>query len=299
MAMVNGKGILETNPLEAIKKQYSKDITDEFIEPIAFENYDGMQENDSVIIANFRSDRAREITTALGSKDFNHFSREYKKLNIATLTKYDASFTYPILFTKNTPKNTLAEVISENKLTQLHTAETEKYAHVTFFFNGGVETPMIGESRVLVPSPDVKTYDMKPEMSANEVGDGVIKAMGENYDFIVVNFANGDMVGHTGDYKAAKIAVNTVDSQLEKIINQAKNKDYAVIITSDHGNCEEMKDINGNILTNHTVGEVWCFVLADGVTKLKENMGLSNIASTVLELMDIKVPDEMDESLLF
>ncbi len=296
IANANPKTNLTIN--DYVDNFYEKDEFDEFIEPIAFKNYDGMQDNDSVIIANFRSDRAREITSALGSKEFNHFSREYKKLNIATMTKYDASFTYPILFTKDTPKNTLAEVISENRLTQLHTAETEKYAHVTFFFNGGVETPMIGESRVLVPSPDVKTYDMKPEMSANEVGDGVVKAMGENYDFIVVNFANGDMVGHTGDYEAAKIAVNTVDSQLEKIINQAKNKNYAVIITSDHGNCEEMKDINGDVLTNHTVGEVWCFVLANGVTKLKENMGLSNIASTVLELMDIKTPDEMDESLL-
>jgi 2,3-bisphosphoglycerate-independent phosphoglycerate mutase len=171
-------------------------------------------------------------------------------------------------------------------------------AHVTFFLNGGIEEPYIGESRVLIPSPDVKTYDMKPEMSADEVGKAVRTAMDESYDFIVVNFANGDMVGHTGNYEAACLAVNAVDTELGKIITKAKSDGYNVVLTSDHGNCEEMRDAHGNILTNHTVGEVWCFVLAEGVQKLKEGGGLNNVAPTVLKLMDLEIPSEMDEALI-
>ena len=192
----------------------------------------------------------------------------------------------------------MAEVISRAGLRQLHTAETEKYAHVTFFMNGGIEEPMVGESRVLIPSPDVKTYDMKPEMSAPEVGEAVRTAMDESYDFIVVNFANGDMVGHTGNYEAARLAVNAVDTELGKIIEKAKEDDYAIVLTSDHGNCEEMKDKEGHVLTNHTVGEVWCFVLAEGVSKVKEGCGLNNVAPTVLKLMGLEIPAEMDEALI-
>ncbi len=281
-----------------INSQYSSDIYDEFIIPTAFDGYDGIQNGDSIIMTNFRSDRAREITTALGLKDFSEFKREFISLNIATMTQYDASFDYPILFPKKAPTNTLSEVISAKRLSQLHTAETEKYAHVTFFFNGGVEEELSGEKRVLVPSPNVKTYDMKPEMSAIEVCDGVLEAMEDEYDFIVVNFANGDMVGHTGDYEAAKIAVNTVDKQLQRILDKAKAKNYASIITSDHGNCEEMKDKDGNTLTNHTVGDVWCFIVATGVTTIKKNMGLNNIAPTILKLMGLDIPSEMDEPLI-
>ena len=281
-----------------INSQYNNDIYDEFIIPTAFDSYDGVQDGDSVIMTNFRSDRAREITTALGLKDFSEFKREFIPLNIATMTQYDASFDYPILFPKKAPTNTLSEVISAKRLSQLHTAETEKYAHVTFFFNGGVEEELSGEKRVLVPSPNVKTYDMKPEMSAIEVCDGVLEAMEDEYDFIVVNFANGDMVGHTGDYEAAKIAVNTVDKQLQRILDKAKAKNYASIITSDHGNCEEMKDKDGNTLTNHTVGDVWCFIVANGVTTIKKDMGLNNIAPTVLKLMGLDIPSEMDEPLI-
>jgi 2,3-bisphosphoglycerate-independent phosphoglycerate mutase len=239
----------------------------------------------------------REMVTALGSQNFDAFSRPNIKLNIATITEYDKSFTYPVLFRKDTPKNTLAEVIAKEGLRQLHTAETEKYAHVTFFLNGGIDEPYANETRVLIPSPDVKTYDMKPEMSASLVGKAVLDAMGEKYDFIVVNFANGDMVGHTGDFEAAKIAVNTVDTQLGLILQKAKEDGYGVIITSDHGNCEEMKDEDGNILTNHTVGKVWCFVEADGVSKV-ENGALNNIAPTVLKLMGLEIPSEMDHALI-
>jgi len=285
-------------PKAYIDESYAKNELDEFLEPVAFVDYDGFKANDTVIMTNFRSDRVREITTALGSKDFSEFERNFMPLHIATMTQYDASFEYPILFPKIAPVNTLAEVIANAGLRQLHTAETEKYAHVTFFMNGGIEEPYIGESRVLIPSPDVKTYDMKPEMSAPEVGDAVRTAMDEYYDFIVVNFANGDMVGHTGNYDAACQAVHAVDIELGKIIKKAKQDGYNIILTSDHGNCEEMKDSEGHTLTNHTVGEVWCFVLADGVSEVKEGCGLNNVAPTVLKLMGLSIPKEMDEPLI-
>jgi len=285
-------------PSAYIDASYAKNETDEFVEPVAFNSYKGLEEDDVVIMTNFRSDRVREITAALGDEHFDEFSCQSTPLYIATMTQYDASFPYPVLFPKKAPKNTLAEVISDAGLKQLHTAETEKYAHVTFFMNGGIEEPMIGESRVLIPSPDVKTYDMKPEMSAPEVGEAVRTAMDESYDFIVVNFANGDMVGHTGNYEAACLAVNAVDRELGLIIEKAKEDDYAIVLTSDHGNCEEMKDSEGHVLTNHTVGKVWCFVLADGVEKVKEGCGLNNVAPTVLKLMGLEVPKEMDDALI-
>ena len=285
-------------PSAYIDESYAKNETDEFVEPVAFNGYEGLKKDDVVIMTNFRSDRVREITAALGDKYFDEFACKAIPLYIATMTQYDASFPYPVLFPKEAPRNTLAEVISTAGLKQLHTAETEKYAHVTFFMNGGVEEPMVGESRVLIPSPDVKTYDMKPEMSAPQVGEAVRTAMDESYDFIVVNFANGDMVGHTGNYAAACLAVNAVDRELGLIIEKAEEDGYAIILTSDHGNCEEMCDVQGHILTNHTVGEVWCFVLAESVRKVKEGCGLNNIAPTILKLMGLKIPKEMDEALI-
>ncbi|MFT7879927.1 MAG: 2,3-bisphosphoglycerate-independent phosphoglycerate mutase [Sulfurimonas sp.] len=285
------------SPSAYVDESYAKNETDEFILPVAFEGYAGIAEGDSVIMTNFRSDRVREITTVLGDERFSEFERTFKPLHIATMTQYDATFPYPVLFPKEPPKHTLAEVISSAGLRQLHTAETEKYAHVTFFFNGGVEEPMEGESRVLIPSPDVKTYDMKPEMSAPEVGEAVRTAMDEAYEFVVVNFANGDMVGHTGNYEAAVQAVHAVDTELGKIIQKAKEQNYAIVLTSDHGNCEEMVDDEGNVLTNHTVGDVWCWVMAEGVEKLKEGCGLNNVAPTVLKVMGLEIPEEMDQPL--
>ena len=282
---------------EYIDSSYAKDETDEFIEPTAFEPYSGMEDGDAVLTINFRSDRMREMVTALADENFSEFERKSIKVHLATITEYDKSFTYPVLFRKEPPKNTLAELISKEGLRQLHTAETEKYAHVTFFLNGGIDEPYENETRVLIPSPNVKTYDMKPEMSAAEVGEAVLSAMDEAYDFIVVNFANGDMVGHTGDFEAAKKAVEAVDEQLGKIWNKAKEKEYAFVLTSDHGNCEEMRDDEGNVLTNHTVGKVWCFVDADGVKKV-DNGGLNNIAPTVLKLMELEIPSEMDHALV-
>ena len=286
------------SPVEYVKNSYEEDITDEFIIPTAFEGYDGLQDGDGVIVANFRSDRVREITTALGDKNFDKFERKDVDLNIVTMTEYDKTFTYPVLFRKEPPKNTLAEVVSKAGLKQLHTAETEKYAHVTFFLNGGIEEPFLNESRVLIDSPKVATYDSQPEMSAPKVGDAVLKAMDEEYDLIVVNFANGDMVGHTGNYEAAIKAVETVDRELGRIYKKAKEKEYNIVLTSDHGNCEEMVDENGKVLTNHTVGDVWTFVISPKVKKVKAKSGLNNIAPTVLELMELEIPEEMDESII-
>jgi len=297
-AIVTAKCSSDLSASDYIKNAYASNIYDEFLEPVALNGYEGMKENDAVVMANFRSDRFREMTTALGDSAFTGFERDYLPLNITTMTQYDASFPYPVMFSKKVPVNTLAQVISDAKLTQLHTAETEKYAHVTFFFNGGVEEPMIGESRVLIPSPNVKTYDMQPEMSAPEVGEAVRRGMDESYDLIIVNFANGDMVGHTGNYEAACLAVHAVDHELGQIIAKAKEENYAIVLTSDHGNCEEMKDSEGHVLTNHTVGDVWCYVMAEGVTELKSGGALNNVAPTVLKIMGIDIPKEMDESLM-
>jgi len=296
-AIVNATPKTNFNPSGYIGHSYSLGETDEFVEPVAFDGYDGMKDGDSVLTINFRSDRMRELVTAIGSSDFDGFTKKHISVTLATITEYDKSFSYPVLFRKDAPKNTLAEVISKQGLRQLHTAETEKYAHVTFFLNGGIDEPYENETRVLIPSPDVKTYDMKPEMSCEAVGEAVLKAIDDDYDFIVVNFANGDMVGHTGDFEAAKQAVNAVDEQLGKIYKSAKENDYAFVLTSDHGNCEEMRDNEGNVLTNHTVGKVWCFVDSAGVSKV-ETGGLNNIAPTVLKLMNIEIPAEMDHSLV-
>ncbi len=287
----------DLSPLEYINSQYQKDNTDEFIEPVAFNSYEGMRDNDGVIFANFRSDRMREITDAIGNKDFTYFEKSPISVNIATMTEYSKDFNYPILFKEELPQNVLASVISEAGLNQFHTAETEKYAHVTFFFNGGVEEPFINETRVLVPSPDVRTYDLQPQMSAPQVSQNVQTAMKEGYEFIVVNFANGDMVGHTGDLVAAIKAVESVDEALNDIIKAAKEENYSMVLTSDHGNCEEMKDSNGKILTNHTLYDVLCFVMSEGVSEVK-NGGLNNIAATVLKLMNLPIPKEMDEALI-
>ena len=294
-AIVDASNKTELSVIDYIDEQYKQDIFDEFIEPVAFD-YDGLKDGDSVVFCNFRSDRARQLSKAVADKNFSEFGRSSLELKVATMTEYDKNFTLPVLFPKEAPKNTLAETISKAGLTQVHTAETEKYAHVTFFLNGGIEDEYAGEKRVLIPSPKVATYDMQPEMSAPEVGNIVRESMDEQNDFIVVNFANGDMVGHTGVYDAGIKAVEAVDKELGLILEKAKEKGYNIILTSDHGNCEMMKDKDGNTLTNHTVGDVFCFVIADGISEVKDG-GLNNIAPTVLKLMDLEIPAEMDEPL--
>lgn len=296
-AMVHAQPQTTMDALTYIEASYKKGETDEFIEPVAFSGYDGFKEGDALLSINFRSDRVREIITALGEPSFNAFERVFVPIHIATMTQYDNAFNYPVLYSKEAPENGLSSVISQAGLRQFHTAETEKYAHVTFFFNGGTEEPVLNETRMLIPSPQVKTYDLQPQMSAPQVGDTVLKAMQEGYDFVVVNFANGDMVGHTGNYEAAIVAVETVDEQVGRIMDEAKVLGYSVVLTSDHGNCEEMRTPEGKVLTNHTVGSVWCFVQARDVTHVRDG-GLNNIASTVLKLMELPIPVEMDAALI-
>ena len=295
-AIVDATPKTPMSAVDYIDNCYQDEIYDEFITPIALNDYSGMSDGDGVVFCNFRSDRARELVSALGDKEFNEFDKKRLELNIATMTRYDKSFEYPVLFDKETPKETLSEVISKAGLTQLHTAETEKYAHVTFFFNGGIEEPFKNEQRVLIPSPKVDTYDLEPSMSAKEVGKAVLNGIKESKDFIVVNFANGDMVGHTGVYDAGIKAVEAVDKELSKIYQKAKELDYNIVLTSDHGNCEMMRDANGNVLTNHTVGDVYAFVIADGVDSIDDG-GLDNIAPTILKLMGLKIPSLMSKPL--
>lgn len=296
-AMAFANPITSDDILTYVNNSYKNEIFDEFIVPTAFSGYDGLKQNDGVIFCNFRSDRMREISSVFANSNFSEFPVFEQKLNIATMTQYDKNTPLPILFPKDSPENTLAEVISNAGLSQLHTAETEKYAHVTFFFNGGVEEPLLNETRVLIPSPSVATYDLQPEMSAPQVGVAVRDAMKNQTDFIVVNFANGDMVGHTGVFDAAVKAVEAVDYELGLILDVAKESNYNVIITSDHGNCEMMKDVDGNTLTNHTVGDVYCFVISQNVKTVKAG-SLNNIAPTVLKLMNLEIPKEMDEPLI-
>ena len=296
-AIANATPKTKDNILDFIDNSYKNEIFDEFLIPTALDGYDGIKDGDGVIFCNFRSDRARELSSVFAKDDFKEFEKKPLNVQIASMTLYDKNIPIPVIFEKDNPTNTLAQVISDAGLSQLHTAETEKYAHVTFFFNGGVEEPFLNETRVLIPSPNVATYDLQPQMSAPKVGEAVRTAMKNQTDFIVVNFANGDMVGHTGVYEAAIKAVEAVDYELGLILEEAKKENYNIVLTSDHGNCEMMKDENGNTLTNHTVGDVYCFVIAPNITKVKEG-SLNNIAPTVLKLMGLDIPKEMDEPLI-
>ena len=296
-AIANATPKTKDNILDFIDNSYKNEIFDEFLIPTALDGYDGIKDGDGVIFCNFRSDRARELSSVFAKNDFKEFEKKTLNVQIASMTQYDKNIPIPVIFEKDNPTNTLAQVISDAGLSQLHTAETEKYAHVTFFFNGGVEEPFLNETRVLIPSPNVATYDLQPQMSAPKVGEAVRTAMKNQTDFIVVNFANGDMVGHTGVYEAAIKAVEAVDYELGLILEDAKKENYNIVLTSDHGNCEMMKDENGNTLTNHTVGDVYCFVIAPNVKEVKTG-SLNNIAPTVLKLMGLDIPKEMDEPLI-
>ena len=296
-AIANATPKTKDNILDFIDNSYKNEIFDEFLIPTALDGYDGIKDGDGVIFCNFRSDRARELSSVFAKNDFKEFEKKTLKVQIASMTLYDKNIPIPVIFEKDNPTNTLAQVISDAGLTQLHTAETEKYAHVTFFFNGGVEEPFLNETRVLIPSPNVATYDLQPQMSAPKVAEAVRLAMKNQTDFIVVNFANGDMVGHTGVYEAAIKAVEAVDYELGLILEEAKNSNYNIVLTSDHGNCEMMRDENGNTLTNHTVGDVYCFVIAPNVKEVKTG-SLNNIAPTILKLMGLDIPKEMDEPLI-
>ena len=302
-ALVNGIGSKYANVINAIENSYQKEVFDEFVEPTVITSADGetpiatIEENDSIIFFNFRPDRAREITRTIVDKNFNEF--ETKKINtyFVCFTSYDETMpNVHIAFKKEQIKNTLGEVLSNNGLTQLRIAETEKYAHVTFFFNGGEEKQYKGEDRILVPSPKVETYDLKPEMSAYEVTDKVVEAiLSQKYDCIILNYANPDMVGHTGSLEAAIKAVEAVDECIGKVVKAINEKEGNLIITADHGNCEQMIDYStGEPHTAHTTNLVPLILVSNKQNiKLKAEGKLADVAPTILDLMNIDKPKEM------
>lgn len=302
-AMVKGEGNKSECILDAIEKSYADDINDEFIVPTVIEK-DGkpvatIEENDSVIFFNFRPDRARQITKAIAVKDFDGFSREFFNTYFVCLTEYDAAINddVNVAYKPETLVNTLGEYLAKNGKLQLRAAETEKYAHVTFFFNGGVEEPNEGEDRLLIPSPKVATYDLQPEMSANELLANVEEKLNEDkYDFIVVNFANPDMVGHTGSMDAAVKAVETVDKCVGELADKIIAKGGSLIITADHGNAELMTDPEtGKTVTAHSTNPVPFIVAGEEFkgAKLLDDGRLSDIAPTVLDMMGMEQPKEM------
>ncbi len=299
-AIVHCKGKKFTNPTEIIKECYQDGKTDEFIEPMVNKKYSGTMKDDCLLSINFRADRIRQVLDALVNPKFNNFNTSTKSLfsKKVGLTNYSdhLSSLMDTIFPSEIPKNCLGEIISKKKLNQLRIAETEKYPHVTFFFNGGSEIPFKDEKRILVPSPKVATYDLKPEMSAYEVTDILVKEIQKNeYDFIVVNYANGDMVGHTGILSAAIKAVETIDNCIGLIESAVRENDATMIITADHGNCELMIDpVTLEPFTSHTTGEVPLLLINHNNNNKKLiNGSLSDIAPTVLEIMDLNKPNEM------
>lgn len=295
--LVEGKGEQADDMVAAMQESYDNDVTDEFIKPINNANVDGtIKEGDCVIFFNYRNDRAKEITTVLTQHDMpEEGMKVIPDLQYYCMTPYDSSFTgVHILFDKENVNNTIGEYLSSLGKHQLHIAETEKYAHVTFFFNGGRETPYDGEDRILVPSPKVATYDLKPEMSAYEVKDKLVDAIrSEKYDFIVVNYANGDMVGHTGNYEAIEKAVVTIDECVMDTVEAAKKADYEVIIIADHGNADNAVNPDGTPNTAHSLNPVPCvYVTKNSEAKVKDGI-LADVAPTILHIMGLPQPKEM------
>ena len=295
--LVHGEGKKATDMVEAMQESYNEDITDEFIKPIVNANVDGtIKEGDAVIFFNYRNDRAKEITTVLTQHDMPEAGMTtIPNLQYYCMTPYDASFTgVHILFDKENVTNTLGEYLSSLDKKQLHIAETEKYAHVTFFFNGGREAPYESEERILVASPKVATYDLKPEMSAYEVKDKLVDAIkSQEYDFIVVNYANGDMVGHTGIYEAIEKAVKAVDECVKDTVEAAKEADYEVIIIADHGNADNAINPDGTPNTAHSLNPVPCIYVTTRKDAKVENGILADVAPTILKIMGLPQPADM------
>jgi 2,3-bisphosphoglycerate-independent phosphoglycerate mutase len=302
-AIVNGRGIFHTNPTQAIQESYDTGVTDEFIKPIILAKNNQpiatLQEDDVVIFFNFRTDRGRQLTQALSQQDFHEQNMHKLKLHYVTMTNYDETFNnVHVIYQKDNITHTLGEVLANAGKKQIRIAETEKYPHVTFFFNGGREEPFIGEKRILCPSPKVATYDLKPEMSAFEIRDAIIPELEkQEANFICLNFANPDMVGHTGDFDAAVKACETVDVCTKDIVTSAQKNNYSVIIIADHGNCDTMINPDGSPNTAHTTNPV-PIVLVDNDIKNIKNGILGDIAPTVLKLMGVAKPKAMTQNAL-
>ncbi|MDH7479019.1 MAG: 2,3-bisphosphoglycerate-independent phosphoglycerate mutase [Syntrophomonadaceae bacterium] len=301
-ALVLGEGVTAGSARQAVEESYRREETDEFVQPTVIVSQGKpvgvIDSGDSVIFFNFRADRAREITRALVEEDFDGFPRpKWPRVFFVCMTQYDITIPAPVAYPPQSLDNTLGEVLSRRGLRQLRIAETEKYAHVTFFFNGGVEEPNPGEDRILIPSPKVPTYDMQPEMSAGEVTERVIEEIRSGrHDVIILNYANADMVGHTGSMEAAVKAINTLDRCLEKVVEEVLSRQGTVLVTADHGNAEAMRDpVTGEPHTAHTSSPV-PFILVDrGLSsiKLKPGGALEDIAPTMLQLLGIPKPAEM------
>lgn len=305
-AIVLGEGDEARNPLFAINNSYNNSVTDEFVKPTVMLDASGepiglIEDGDAVLFYNYRSDRPRELTKVLSQEDIEEYHMKKLNLHFVTMTNYDESFeNIDVVFSKDNLKNTIGEIYSVIGKSQVRIAETEKYAHVTFFFSGGRENEFEGEKRILIPSPKVATYDLKPEMSANEVTDAIISEIDNNEpDLVILNFANGDMVGHTGIFDAAKIAAQTVDRNLNRLVSLALKHDYTVLITADHGNADYMKNPDGTPNTAHSMSPV-PFIFIDNNTKdySIKNGKLADIAPTILSIAGIDIPKEMDGEVL-
>ena len=300
-AYVYGEGNYSSDPRQALEEAYSRGETDEFVQPVVITGQDGtrlttIRENDSVIFFNFRPDRVRQISRALTDEQFAYFQRgpAPPRPHVVTMTEYERSHPLPVAFPPDYLGNTLGELYSDSGRSQLRIAETEKYAHVTFFFNGGCEKAFPGEERLLIPSPKVATYDLQPEMSAAGVGEAAVRAIVEGrHHLLVVNFANADMVGHTGVFEAAVKAIEAVDRQLGLIAKAALKQGWRVIICGDHGNAEMMIDENGGRYTAHTINPVPCILLGCGPVQLRPDGCLADIAPTILELAGLPQPSQM------
>jgi len=302
--MVNGKGKKTKNILSAIKESYNEGITDEFIKPIVVVDENDqpigkIQEGDVVICFNFRTDRLRQITVALTQNNLHEYGMHTLNLHYYTMTSYDQSFKgINVIYDKENVKDTIGEVIARAGKKQIRIAETEKYAHVTFFFSGGREQEFQNENRILIPSPKVATYDLQPEMSAFLVKDAIVKELKkESADFVCLNFANGDMVGHTGIYPAILKAVNVVDSCVREVVETAKKNNYTVLIIADHGNADYTKNADGSPNTAHSLNPVPCILVSDEYKKINNGI-LADVAPTILKIMDIEIPSEMTGKIL-
>lgn len=302
--MINGVGNKVHSAVEAIKASYKEGKTDEFIAPQLVVDLNNqplalIEKEDVVFCFNFRTDRLREITTVLTQEDMPEFGMKTLPLHYVTMTKYDDKFkNIHLVFTKDDLKNTLGEIMAQHQKSQVRIAETEKYAHVTFFFSGGRENEFEGEKRILIPSPKVATYDLKPSMSALEVTDAIVQELNENEpDLVILNFANSDMVGHTGVYSAITEAVETVDKSVKRVSETARKLGYTVLITADHGNSDNAINDDGSPNTAHSMNPVPIFLLDDNYKKIKDGK-LADIAPTILKIMDLPIPSEMDGEIL-